>query len=112
VAKTLQSRLAICRAWSVFLDRYPVLVLPVSAELPFPDDLDMTDFDRVLHAQLVQSGLPLMGLPGLTVSTSVVGATTTGVQVVATRFREDLCLLAGEAIEAGGVPPAPIDPAS
>ena len=33
-----------------------------------------------------------------------------GVQVVAGRFREDLCLRAGEAIEAGGVPPAPIDP--
>jgi amidase len=32
------------------------------------------------------------------------------VQVVASRFREDLCLAAGEAIEAGGAPPAPIDP--
>ena len=33
-----------------------------------------------------------------------------GVQVVSTRYREDLCLLAGEAIEAGGTPAAPIDP--
>jgi amidase len=30
--------------------------------------------------------------------------------VVATRFREDLCLLAGEAIEAAGTPAAPVDP--
>ena len=36
--------------------------------------------------------------------------TPVGVQVTAGRYREDLCLLAGEAIEAGGVPPAPIDP--
>ncbi len=112
VARALQSRLALCRAWSLFFDRYSVLLTPVSGELPFPDDLDLEDFDRVLAAQLVQNGLPLMGLPGLTVSTTTVARTTTGVQIVAGRYREDLCFLAVEAIEAGGVPPAPIDPAS
>jgi amidase len=110
IARTLQARMALTRAWSLFLDRYPVLLLPVSAELPFPDELDLEDFDRVLAAQLVQTGLPLMGLPGLTVSTGMAGTTTVGVQVVATRYREDLCLLAGEAIEAGGIPPSPVDP--
>ncbi len=112
VAQTLQARVAVCRAWSLFLERYPVLVLPVSGELPFPDDLDLHEFERVQRAQLVQTGLPLMGLPGLTVSTAMAGATTTGVQIVAARYREDLCLLAGEAIEAGGVPPMPADPVS
>ena len=112
VAITLQERMAITRAWSLFLDRHSVAIMPVSGELPFPDGLDLEDFDRVLAAQLVQTGLPLMGLPGLTVSTAVAGQTTTGVQVVAGRYREDLCLLAGEAIEAGGAPPAPIDPVS
>jgi len=114
VARTLQARMGVTRAWSLFLDRYPVLLMPVSAELPFPDDLDLqgdASFDRVLAAQLVQTGLPFMGLPGLTVSTGVVGSTTVGVQVVAPRYREDLCLLAGEAIEAGGTPSAPVDPA-
>jgi amidase len=33
------------------------------------------------------------------------------VQVVAGRYREDLCLKAGEIIEAAGTPPMPIDPA-
>jgi amidase len=32
------------------------------------------------------------------------------VQIIAGRYREDLCLRAGEAIEAQGTPPAPIDP--
>jgi amidase len=111
VAKALQARMPITRAWSLLLDRYAVLLVPVSGELPFPQDLDLTDFDRVLKAQLVQTGLPVMGLPGLTVSTAMAGQTTTGVQIIAARFREDLCLLAGEAIEAGGTPPSPIDPA-
>ena len=110
VSNALQARLKLCRAWSLFLDRFAVVVLPVSGELPFPEGLDQTEFDRVLAAQLVQTGLPVTGLPGLTVSTATSGQTTTGVQIVAARFREDLCLLAGEAIEAGGVPSSPVDP--
>ena len=67
-------------------------------------------FGRVMAAQLTQIGLPLMGLPGLTVSTDMVGTAPVGVQLVAGRFREDILLDAGAAIEAGGVPDAPIDP--
>ena len=44
------------------------------------------------------------------VSTGLAGRAPVGVQVTAGRYREDLCLLAGDAIEAGGVPPTPIDP--
>jgi amidase len=57
-----------------------------------------------------QVAVPFMGLPGLTVATGMVGRSPVGVQLVAGRFREDLCLAAGEAIEAGGAPPSPIDP--
>ena len=113
VAQTLIRRAGILRDWLLFLERYPVLLLPVSAELPFKDGLDLespASFERVWRAQLVQTGLPLMGLPGLTVSTGMVGRTPVGVQLIAGRFREDLLLQAGEAIEAGGVPPSPIDP--
>ena len=60
---------------------------------------------------MIQIALPITGLPGLTVSSGMVGSVPVGVQLIAGRFREDLCLLAGEAIEAGGVPPCPIDPA-
>jgi amidase len=113
VAQALLRRAGLTREWLLFLERHPVLLLPVSAELPFPDGLDMqgkAGFDRAWQAQLTQTGLPLMGLPGLVVSTGMVGAVPVGVQLVAGRYREDLCLLAGEAIEAGGVPPSPIDP--
>jgi len=112
VTDALVRRATLLRAWMGFLDRHPVLLLPVSAELPFPDGLDVQPggWERVWRAQLVQTGLPPLGLPGLTVSTGMAGTGTVGVQVVAGRFREDLCLLAGEAIEAGGVPVAPVDP--
>ncbi|MCF3946268.1 amidase family protein [Acidiphilium iwatense] len=113
VARALVRRATLTREWLGFLNAHPVLLLPVSAELPFQDGLDMRDeasFRRVWRAQATQIGLPLMGLPGLAVSTGLVGATPVGVQLVSRPYREDLCLLAGEAIEAGGVPAAPIDP--
>jgi amidase len=91
-----------------------VLLMPVSGELPFPDGLDMRDeasFARVWRAQMPQVGIPFMGLPALTVSTGLVGRVPVGVQIVSGRYREDLCLAAGEAIEAAGAPAAPIDPA-
>jgi len=112
VAQTLTRRATVLREWLAFLDRHPVLILPVSAELPFPVGLDDDEagFRRAWAAQLVQTALPVLGLPGLTVSTGLAGTAPVGVQIIAGRYREDLCLLAGEAIEAGGVPPSPIDP--
>jgi len=114
-SKTLTRRATLTREWLQFFERYSVLLMPVSGELPFPDGLDRRDdasFARVWRAQLTQIAIPFMGLPGLTVSTRLVGRIPVGVQVVSGRFREDLCLLAGEAIEAGGTPPSPVDPVS
>ena len=114
LSKTLTRRLTLTREWLAFFEKYPVLLMPVSGELPFPDHLDRKDeasFARVWHAQMPQIGIPLMGLPGLTVSTGLVGRIPVGVQIVSGRFREDLLLAAGEAIEAGGTPSAAIDPA-
>jgi amidase len=113
-SQTLTRRATLLRMWQQFLVDYPVLLLPVSAELPFPDGLDLEGdvaYQRVWAAQMTQIGIPFLGLPGLTVSTGMRGTAPIGVQIVAGRYREDLCLLAGEAIEAGGAPPSPIDPA-
>ena len=114
LSKALTRRLTLTREWLDFFERYAVLLMPVSGELPFPDHLDRKDeasFARVWHAQMPQIAIPLMGLPGLTVSTGLVGRVPVGVQLVSGRYREDLCLAAGEAIEAGGTPSAAIDPA-
>ena len=114
LSKALTRRLTLTREWLDFFEQYAVLLMPVSGELPFPDHLDRKDeasFTRVWHAQMPQIAIPLMGLPGLTVSTGLVGRVPVGVQLVSGRYREDLCLAAGEAIEAGGTPSAAIDPA-
>jgi amidase len=112
-AQALTRRATLTRTWMLFFEKYAVVLTPVSGELPFPDHLDRKDaesFERVWEAQMPQIATPFMGLPGLVVSTGLVGKTPVGVHIVSGRYREDLCLLAGEAIEAGGVPPSPIDP--
>ena len=98
----LGRRFALARAWSLFLDRFALLLLPVSWARPFPigaDTASSESVEAVLEAQSPLLGTAMLGLPGLSVPTGVVDGLPTGVQLVAARFREDLCLLGGEAIE-------------
>ena len=110
--KALKERADLVRAWQIFLEEYPLLISPVSAELPFPDHLDLESeaaFERVYEAQLTQVALPAIGVPALTVATGRPGAPM-GVQLVAQRFREDVLFEAGAIIEAAHPPVAPVDP--
>jgi amidase len=104
VLDALQARLGFLREWQQFHATYPVLICPISAEPPFPDLLDLDDFPRVLEAQLTQVGLPLMGLPGMSVFTGYEateqGVTPMGAQLIAAKYREDILFDAAEAIEA------------
>ena len=101
VMDVLQKRVALTREWRVFLEKYPVVLCPVSGQLPFIDLLDLesqTEFDKIIEAQMLQIGLPFMGLPCLTVTTGRVDASPIGVQLVASHFREDLLLDIGEIV--------------
>jgi amidase len=98
----LARRHSLARAWSLFIERYPVALMPVSWNRPAPVDEDLKG-DRRLEA-LIQAQSPLLatallGLPGLSVPIGMAGGVPIGVQLVANRFREDLCLAAGETIE-------------
>lgn len=113
VMLALKTRVGLIRQWEQFLSRYPVLLCPVSGERPFEQQLDVRsegDFARVFRAQLTQRALPTLGLPGLSVATGQVGRIPVGVQLIAGRFREDVLLAAGEAIEQGGLPIAISEP--
>jgi Amidase len=98
-SRLLTRRARLVREWQTFFESFAVVVMPVSAELPFANHLGMKDdasIARVWRAQMPQIGLPFLGLPALAVSTGLVGRAPVGVQIVNGRYREDPCLVVGE----------------
>ncbi len=99
----LARRYTIAREWSLFFTRYPILLMPVSWRRPVPVDMDIQGAELgadLIAAQSPMLPIALLGLPGLAVPTGLAEGLPSGVQLVADRFREDLLLRAGEAIEA------------
>ncbi|MCR8546358.1 amidase family protein [Salipiger sp. P9] len=97
-------RSALIRAWRGFLQDYPVVLMPVSAELPFRQDEDLEGsavLARLWESQLPQIAIPLLALPGISIASGVVDGMPSGVQLVAPPWREDICLEAGELLERG-----------
>jgi amidase len=98
----LQERVGLIRQWELFLQNYPLFICPVSGELPFSQQLDVSSkeaFANVFEAQLTQRALPVIGVPSLSVATGEARGRPVGVQLVASRFREDILLAAGKDIE-------------
>ncbi len=108
------------RAWSLFMETYPLVIGPNSGDLPFEVGFDCKDvptFRHVLDAQALMTVVNMLGLPSVAVP---VGTTAVpdaprglplGVQIIAPRFREDLALDAAEIVEAVHGVATPIDPA-
>lgn len=110
----LRERSGLVRQWQTFLAEYPVVLLPISAEPPFPDQLDVTSeaaFDRVIEAQLTQVALPVTGVPALNVTLATDDGSALGVQLVGPRYREDVIFEAAEVIERARPVANPVDPA-
>ena len=111
--RAVASRTTMLREWNAFFERYPILVMPVSWQRPFPIDLDQKGDDAVremLDAVRPTLAVSLLGLPGLAVPVGLADGVPVGVQIVAARFGEERLLAAGEAIEARAPIATPIDP--
>jgi amidase len=111
--KALAARTRHLRDWTLFLERYPLVVGPVSTEPPFEVGFDTTTAARsaeAARAQRLLVAVNLLGLPAVAVPVGRSAAGPLGVQVIGPRYREDLCLDAAAVIEARHGLPTPIDP--
>lgn len=110
----LQSeRNRLLREWIVFLETYPLVLGPVSNIPPFLAGEDAGEEERVFEiyqAQRLMVAINLLGLPSAAVATGVVDGVPTGVQIIGSPHREDLCLEAASAIESLCGILTPIDP--
>lgn len=98
----LVRRFNIARDWSVFFEKYPVLLMPISWERQFSIDEEgrgPSRTEQMLRAQSPLLCTAMLGLPGLSVPTGMLHGLPQGVQLVSGRFREDRVLRAGEIIE-------------
>ncbi|ODV42548.1 amidase [Cupriavidus sp. UYMMa02A] len=98
----LARRQTLARNWSVFLQDYPLVLMPVSWQRPCAQDADIGTLEQthaLLDAQSPLLATAMLGMPGLSVPTGMAGGVPVGVQLMAWRFREDLLLQAGQTIE-------------
>jgi len=105
VLEAMAERLSLIRAWLDVLDRYPVVLAPVStAKTPGPRaDLDYADGAGVfLDRQLrFTTGINLLGLPSAVAPAGLFDDQPVGVQLIGARYREMRCLHAAAAVERG-----------
>ena len=100
--RALADRTRLLRAWSVFMEGYPLVLAPVSQVPPFPQGEDLKGTERVkqmLDEQSMLYGVNDLGLPAAAVPTGLHNGIPMGVQIIGPRLREDLCLDAAEAVE-------------
>lgn len=96
-----------------FLEEYPLLLTPVSAEIAFKQDVDVESLDsnrRLMTVQWPMMAVPVLGFPAISVPVSVTNGLPVGVQLVGKRFREDTLFDAAEVIEAQAGIFTPVDP--
>ena len=102
--RALADRTRLLRAWSVFMEDYPLVLAPVSQVPPFPQGEDLKGTARVkrmLDEQSMLYGINGLGLPSAAVPTGLHDGVPMGVQIIGPRLREDLCLDAAETVERG-----------
>ncbi len=99
--------------WSEWLTDYTVAIGPTWTCTPWPIDSDLdpeSGMDLLLDTIRFITPGNVLGIPGVALPTGVADGLATGIQVYAELYREDLCLMAAEAIEAQSPMPTPIDP--
>ena len=100
--RAVADRTRLLRAWSLFMEDFPLVLAPVSQVPPFAQLEDLKGdvrVKRMLDEQSMLYAVNLLGLPAAAVPTGLHGGVPLGVQIIGPRFREDLCLDAAQAIE-------------
>jgi len=100
--KAIAYRSRLLREWLAFLETWPLILAPVSvqptpivnADLAGPEALD-AHFRNLRFT----SAINILGLPAAVTPIGLLDGTPVGAQLIASRYREDLCLDAAAAIE-------------
>jgi amidase len=98
----LGDRTRIMRAWSLFLEEYPLVLTPFLMRPMFPWNYDaqgLLQTKDIFDAAVYSYSINYLGLPAGFVPVDFIEGLPAGVQLVGRRFREDVILDAMAAIE-------------
>ncbi|MGZ6019898.1 MAG: amidase family protein [Phenylobacterium sp.] len=100
----LAQRSRVVREWVMFLERYPLILMPVSVKPPWAVNADLGGDAAVREIFWndfrFTSAISVLSLPAAATPVGLVDGHPVAAQIVGRRFREDLCLDAAAAIEA------------
>ncbi len=103
------TRLGIQREWAALLDRYPVVIGPVSTIPSFEPDQDrrsVADLEAYFEATKLCEAVSFVGVPAVAMPTGLRDGLPTGVQVISRHYREDLALDAASLLHTEELRPA------
>lgn len=100
-AAAAAERTGIIRKWLLLLEEHPVVLSPLSLRTHLAPDGDLGDAAHVrsvFDGFIFQTGLNTLGLPCVVTPTGLHEGRPIGVQLIASRFREDVAIGAAQAI--------------
>lgn len=102
--EAIARRSRVLRNWLVFLETFSVILTPLSVRRTPEVNADLGGDARVRslfwNDLRFMSSINVLGLPAAVVPVGLLGGNPVGVQLIASRYREDVCLDAAAAIEA------------
>ena len=102
--RAMAQRSRVLREWLAFLERYPVILAPVSVKRTPGVNADLAHDhavgDILGKDMRFTAAISVLGLPAAVAPAGLIDGQPMGVQLIASRYREDLCLDAAAAIEA------------
>ena len=110
--QSFMTRQSLLRAWGEFQESHPLILAPVYSDVPFEagTDLDEGRVAETIRGICMAFVANALGLPAVALPVGVADGLPQVVQLIGGRFREDLCLDAGAAIEERLGIITPIDP--
>jgi amidase len=111
--RAIAERHRIAHEWSLFMERYPLVLGPVSTLQPLEVDYDIAgpeQLDHFIRSIKLTEICNLLGLPSVATPIQVVDGLPQGVQLIGPRYHEDLCFDAAEIIEQQQGVFTPIEP--
>ena len=109
----IAERHRIAVTWSRLMERFPLILGPVSTMEAFYVGYDTSGFEamrRLIRSLRLTELCNLLGLPSIALPVAIEGGLPQGVQIIGRRFDEDRCFAAADAIERAVRLPTPIDP--